>query len=487
MNKALLIRELKGTEQSRRLIVEEQSDKDIIKEVVKAHKENAADYDRISDYFAGGSIYDICDRLWTFCKTNLIYKIESVKVQNVGCPYWILTHEIVDCKNYASFIAGVLDSLKRHGLRVIWEFRFISDRFFSLFDRMADHVFVVCNPATEDIWVDPVLNNFNDHIYYFYRASRRVSTSSGHMQNRLSRVGAMGGMGCGCEGGAIGSSAENSLLASVLSYSQGLSGAIIQTQKTSLFNVISESVLLGVATAVLGPIALIGLAALKAGAAALDKEFGVGSTSAMLLTDISNLNVTALVNTIFNGRTYNTDQYWAGVYYQNYVLGLNVTNETFVSDQDVLPALKWFIDRTGVFISGRQHIIALTQGVSQYIAYHSANPDTTTDTTLVAAAVRVAKRYFINPGSYSASTLKSWANTIGVYDQTLINLAASYGMTPEQYTAATGTQDQVAQGSIEPAILTWLKGSTLISNVPNWILLAAGGGILIFALSKSKK
>ena len=483
MNKSVLIRELKGTERPRELIVDEQTADDIIKEVCKAHKEHAGDYDRIAYHFAGGSVYDICERLWVFCKTQLIYKVESVKVQNVGCPYWILTHEVVDCKNYASFIAGVLDSLKRQGLRIVWEFRFISDRPFSLLDRRADHVFVVCDPATDDIWVDPVLGEFNEHIYYFFRASRRIRTG-GQLSGR---VGAMAGIG----GASIGSTAENSLLANVASYAQGLSGAITQTQSTSLFNIITESIILGVATAVLGPLAVLGVAALKAGAQALDKEFGVGSTAAMLLTDISNLNITSLVNTIFNGRTYNTDQYWAGVYYQNYVLGNNITDETFVSDQDVLPALKWFIDRTGVFISGREHIIALTQSATAYMNYHSVNPDTTTDSTLVAAAVVVAKRYFMNPGTYSAATLKSWANTVGVYDPALINLAASYGMTPEQYTAATGTQDSNAQLAIsqatQPAIVTWLKGSTLIPNVPNWILLAAGGGILIFALNNAKK
>lgn len=488
MNKAQLIRELKGTERPRRLIVEEQSAGDIIKEVCEAHREHAADYDRISSYFAGGSVYDICERLWVFCRTQLIYKVETVKIQNVGCPYWILTHELVDCKNYASFIGGVIDSLKRQGLRVVWEFRFISDRPFSLFDRRADHVFVVCNPATDNIWVDPVLGGFNEHIYYFYRASRRVRTAGA----LSGRVGAIGGIGCGCDGGRIGTTAaENSLLADVAAYASGLSGAMQQTTSTSTLNVITESVLLGVATAAFGPVALVALAALKAGAVALDKQFGIGAASSRILTDISNLNLTGLFNDIFNGRTYNTDQYWAGVYYQYYVLGNNITSIDFISDAMVLPALKWFIDRAGVFISGREHIIGLTQSATAYENYHNANSDTTTDMTLVAAASRMAQKNWPNPGTFGPAMLGAWKNTIGVYDAQLVALAASYGQTPEQFTAQTGTQDANAAAYTAAAgqspIVSFLQGQTLISGIPNWLLLAAGGGILIFALSNSKK
>jgi hypothetical protein len=481
LNKAVLIRELKGTEQERRLIVDEQSADDIIKEVCKAHKEHTADYDRIAHYFAGGSVRDVCERLWVFCRTQLIYRVESVKVQNVGCPYWILTHEVVDCKNYASFIAGVIDSLKRQGLNVVWEFRFISDRPFSLFDRRADHVFVVVNPATDDIWVDPVLGAFDEHIYYFYRASRRIRTGG----TLSGRVGAIGGVQMGL------TSVESGLLADVKSYADGLTGNIQQTLSTSTFTIVTEAVLTGIATAAFGPVALVALAALKAGAVALDKEYGVGAVSSRLLTDLSNLNIAGLFNDVFNGRTYQTDQYWAAVYYQYYVLGNNITDINFISDSMVLPALKWFVDRSGVFISGRQHIIGLTQSALAYSNQYSGNSDTTTDMTLVNAASMMAKTNWPNPGNFSPAMLGAWKNTIGVYDQALVNLAASYGETPEQYTAQTGIQDANAAAytasATQPAIVTFLKGSTLISGIPNWLIFAAGGGILIFALRNSKK
>lgn len=492
-----MIAALKGTERPRTLIIDEQSAQDIVREVCSAHKDHAPDYDLISCYFEGGDIWDICERLWVFCKNQLTYKVESAKVQNVGCPYWILTHGVIDCKNYASFIAGNLDSMKRRGLRVVWEFRFISVDPLSLITRDPDHVFVVVNPNTDDIWVDPVLNGFNEHFMHFYRSSKRVST----MGRTSRRVGAIGGYGAG--GSAIGSTAENSLLADVASYANGLSGAITQTKKTSQLNIITESVLLGVATAVF-PEAIVVLAALKAGAVVLDKAFGVGAASSRILTDISNLDIAGMISDIFNGRTYNTDQYWAAVYYQYYVLGNNITDINHVADSDVLPALKWFIDRAGVFISGREHIIGLTQSANGYEQYSSVNSDTTTDMTLVNAASLMAKNNWPNPGNFAANMLGAWKNTAGVYDQQLINIAASQGETPEQYVFTNRIQDQVAQAytnyetaatapttvlvtapTSQPSILNFLWTSSLVPGVPNAVIGAIFIGGVVY-LSKQK-
>jgi hypothetical protein len=489
LNKSQLIAALKGTERPREMVVERQSSQDIIHEVCIAHVEHASDYDLISKKFEGGSVYDICQRLWKFCKEELRYKVESVEVQNVGCPYWILTHGVIDCKNFAAFIAGNLDSMKRRGLRVVWEFRFISDRPFSLFDREPDHVFVVVNPNTQDIWVDPVLDYFNEHIYYFYRRTKRINTMG--MRGRR-RVGAIGGIG---GGSAIGSTAENSLLADVASYAQGLSGAMQQSISTSSLNIITESVLLGVATAVF-PAAVVALAALKAGAVLLDKTFGVGAASSRILTDISNLDIAGMFSAIFNGRTYNTDQYWAAVYYQYYVLGNNVTSIDYVSDGDVLPALKWFIDRAGVFISGREHIIGLCTSPTAYENYYGVNSDTTTDMTLVNAASLMAQKNWPSPNTFNANQLGSWKNTVGVYDQALINLAASYGLTPEQLTAQTGTADAVAQAytatvtpaaTTTPSVVSFLTAQTIISGIPNALILAIGVGTIFVITQPIKK
>lgn len=423
-------------------------------------------------------------------------------MQNVGCPYWILTHGVIDCKNFSSFIAGNLDSMKRRGMRVVWEFRFISDRPWSLIDGDPDHVFVVVNPNTNDIWVDPVLNNFNQHIYYFYRQNKRVNTMGQYSVRSRSRVGGIGGYGVGAS--AIGSTAENSLLVDVASYASGLSGAMTQTKSTNTLNIITESVLLGVATAVF-PAAIVVLAALKAGAVALDKTYGVGAASSRIITDLSNLNISGMISDIFNGRTYNTDQYWAAVYYQYYVLGNNVTSIDFVSDADVLPALKWFIDRAGVFISGREHIIGLCTSPTAYENYHGVNSDTTTDMTLVTAGSLMAQRNWPSPGNFGANMLGAWKNTAGVYDQELINIAAAQGQTPEQFTRQLGIQDQVATAYINYATtnptnvpetsvmapvaaspLSFLTAQSILPGMPNALIIAIGLGGIIYVGSTLK-
>ena len=494
MNKSELIAALKGTERPRRLVVDEQSAQDIVDEVCLAHKEHASDYDLISHYFEGGSVFDICQRLWNFCKNKLTYVVESSKVQNVGCPYWILTHGVIDCKNFASFIAGNLDSMKRRGLKIIWEFRFISDRPFSLLDRDPDHVFVVANPNTDDIWIDPVLNYFDYHIMYFYRTSKRVKT-----MGRNTRLGAIGGMGCDCGigGAAIGASAENNMLADAAAYANGLSAAMNQTIKTNLLNLITQTVLEGVSVYFFDGIAVAALALLKLGSIGLDKLFGVGSESARILTDLSSLNIIGMVETIINGRTYQSDNYWAAVYYQFYVLGNNITDPDHVTDNDVLPALKWFIDRAGVFISGREHIIGLTTSATAYENYHSVNADTTTDMTLVNAASLMAKKYWPNPGNFSSSMKGAWAATAGVYDAQLIAIANSYGQTPEEYVKGTGTADAVAEQytaanttpavTTTPSVMNFLTANTIVPGVPNALIFGLGAGAIILLTSNNKR
>jgi hypothetical protein len=465
LDRQQLIVELKGTQPAQRLIVDQQTASDIVHQILVKHKECAGDYDRIAKYFAGGDIWDIAHRLWQFCKKNFKYVIEDGEAQYTSCPYTMLTGGDVDCKNYALFIGGVLDALRRQGYDLRYQYRFVS---YNFLDTAPGHVFIVANASTDNIWIDPVLDQFNDHLFYWYARNRTPKTA---------RIGAtIGRVDCGCAPAVIGSAAEDSLLSQVLQYQQGLIGAMHQTQSTGALNIITSSVLQGVAIAVI-PGAVIALAALKAGAVLLDNAFGVGSTSARLVTDLSNLNVVGIWNDIWNGRTYNTDQYWAAVYYKFYVLGQNVTEETHVSDGDVLPALKWFIDRTGVFISGREHIIALTKSPTAYMNYHNVNGDTTTDSTLVQAAYLVASRYWPQPGNFDASLLGAWKNTIGVFDEGLVQIANQYGLSPEQYARQTGTTEQIAQQEIAQA--TQPAVTEIIPGIPD-LAVAAGAALLIF-------
>lgn len=476
MDRQRLIGDLKGSQPAKRLIVDQQTASDIVQQIMVKHRECTGDYDRIAHYFEGGDIWDVSHRLWVFCKKNFNYVIEDEQAQYTSCPYTILTGGNVDCKNYALFIGGVLDGLKRMGYNLRFQYRFVS---YSLLDPAPGHVFIVVNPSTDNIWIDPVLDRFNDHLFYWYARNR--SPKGG-------RVGAaIGRIGCACGGGAtIGTtSAENALLAQLLEYQQGLVAAVQTSLAGGELSQITAGVLKGmseaVANAILPGVGAVALAAVNAGELALANAFPVGSAGARLITDFANFNVVGMWNDLW-GRTYNTDQYWGAVYYKFYVLGQNVTDQNQVSDSDIIPALKWFIDRTGVFISGREHIIALAQSPTAYMNYYGVNHDTTTDPTLVQAGYLVASRYWKNPGNFDPSLLGSWKNTVGVFDTGLLQVASQYGLTPEQYANQTGTTEQAAQQEIAQATP---QAAEIIPGIPDVALLGGAALLIIVGLTEN--
>lgn len=193
MNVSSLLPSLAGTAPEPRVLVEDQTVPDIMDAMLDKQQECATDYDRIADYFYSeeDSIEDVCRRLWQFCKDNLEYSIEKVDLQRVSSPYSILKRGHVDCKGYALFIAGVLDALKRRGMNITWVFRFASYR---LFNPEPGHVFVVVNPTSDNIWVDPVLDNFNQHYFYWWKQDKRATVNAKKA----------GWVGCVCEMGAVG-------------------------------------------------------------------------------------------------------------------------------------------------------------------------------------------------------------------------------------------------------------------------------------------
>jgi len=155
-----------------------------------------------------------------------------------------------------------------------------------------------------------------------------------------------------------------------------------------------------------------------------------------------------------------------------------------MTDADVWPAVKWFIDRTGIYISGTQTIAALVQGSSAYIGLHNVNSGITTDPARVADAVKVAQTYWsgipIDPGSsgnFLPGRAGSWANTIGVFDLGIAQIAQKYGVTPEQYVAQTGI-DYTTNPTGVPA------AAQIIPGVDNVWLYAILGGVVYYSLVK---
>lgn len=134
---------------------------DIINGILQTHELYKKDYDLISNYFLGNNATETGKNIWQFLKKNVKYYIESDNVQTLRSPSAIIALP-ADCKSYSLFSMGVLDSLRRKGkLNVDLAFRFAG---YDPYSNHLEHVFTVINPNTNnEIWLDAVLNNFNEH------------------------------------------------------------------------------------------------------------------------------------------------------------------------------------------------------------------------------------------------------------------------------------------------------------------------------------
>jgi hypothetical protein len=359
-------------------------------------------------------------------------------------------------------------------------------------------VFVVVNPDQDPIWVDPVLSRLDQRLPRPIRIEDiRVETC-----RRMSGIGFVPGgqlnvyakpcTPCAKGKSSMGkarvgiSDTEQNLLDSVKEYSDGVADAITQAQANNTLNTICTIVL---ATASIAfPIIVAALAAIKAADVIVTDEFGAGSLAARLLSDISNNPLTApytIIESIFSGRTYESDQYRAAQYYEFYVLGnasANALNK--IPDSAVVPALKWFVDRLGVFISGAQHIDGLVTSPAQYMSYYGVNNYTTMDTNRVNAASNVAQMYFVKN-----NVAGSWANTLGVYDQWIATLATENNETVEQAAASVNYTDvysTAATSGSNPVTETPASPVSSFPVVPVALALAAAV-ILIPSTPKNKK
>jgi hypothetical protein len=147
---------------STRMLVDQQTTGDIIQAMLQKHEQCQGDYDKFSYLFDVGTVDQVCRYLFDFCKSNIAYVVEKTKAQYVSKPYTILKRGTGDCKTYALFCAGVLDSLKRKGKRLNWSFRFAS---YKIFKQEPYHVFVVVNDGSTGsggaIYLDPVFDVYN--------------------------------------------------------------------------------------------------------------------------------------------------------------------------------------------------------------------------------------------------------------------------------------------------------------------------------------
>lgn len=158
------------------LISPDQSVKDIINEVLEAHKEFGHLYDNIALFFNDGTIEEVAESLYNFCRDNLKYKEESEEFQSTSVPQGLLSRGYCDCKGYAGFIAGVLSALERaNGTKINWAYRFAS---YDPLESTPHHVFVVLKTRSGELWIDPTPGS--DSRTPFYWTDKKVSTMPLH-------------------------------------------------------------------------------------------------------------------------------------------------------------------------------------------------------------------------------------------------------------------------------------------------------------------
>lgn len=151
------------------------------------------------------------------------------------------------------------------------------------------------------------------------------------------------------------------------------------------------------------------------------------------------------IGQVFNGRTYGTDTYFGAGDWMYHVKGVDPGPSTGVPDDAVYPAMMWYIDKLGIFISGRVHVGYLRRSVQDYMNLVSVNPYTTQDLARVTTARNVLLTYMPeNP------ILGNWANTVGVFDQLLVNVGNNSPKTlaylKQQYQIADSLVSEVISG-----------------------------------------
>jgi hypothetical protein len=145
---------------------------DIINGILYKHHKHKSDYDRISEKFWRGTPEATARCIFDCLKRDVKYRVETPNDQTVKSPGAIASQGVGDCKHYALFANGVLDSLQRKGYPIgNAVYRFAGYR---PFDSSVHHVLSVLQTPAADYWIDPVLPTFNNRKMYFSHQDKSV-------------------------------------------------------------------------------------------------------------------------------------------------------------------------------------------------------------------------------------------------------------------------------------------------------------------------
>ena len=127
----------------------------------------------IAPTFKGDNDLETAKNIWTFLKSNIKYKADTVASQDIKLPSRFLKDGVGDCKSYSLFTAAILSSLN-----IPFCFRYTS---YDITDSTPGHVYVVANNRTNPIIIDGVWKEFGTEKKYYYKkdVDMQIRTLSG--------------------------------------------------------------------------------------------------------------------------------------------------------------------------------------------------------------------------------------------------------------------------------------------------------------------
>jgi hypothetical protein len=174
VNRNVLIGKVSPFLNKRAIIESNQDTTDIIDALIKNHYKYASEYDKVYRYFDGGSVDETAFNVWQFLKDDFKYTIEPEKMQILRSPAAILASNMVgiDCKGYATWAAGVMDAYRRNsGKDFEVYYRFAS---YDPNDKTPQHVFCVVKINGTELWIDPVLDQFDEKKQPYYYKDKKI-------------------------------------------------------------------------------------------------------------------------------------------------------------------------------------------------------------------------------------------------------------------------------------------------------------------------
>jgi len=159
-----------------KMMIENQSTNDIIKQVLAQHQENKIEAKKIAHLFDGGNLFATCQNIWNFLKDNIPYTVEPSSHQSTKSLARIIYDAKKgigsDCKHYAGFTGAILDSL--YGTKD-WCYRFTG---YSDYINVPTHTYVCAKDDEGNIYVDAVLSYFNTQKPYKLKIDKRPKDMS---------------------------------------------------------------------------------------------------------------------------------------------------------------------------------------------------------------------------------------------------------------------------------------------------------------------